>query len=121
YGITPGVSICQNTSGVRDENPLNAVDDVTTKYVNFGWGNISTSSAAQGVGAGFYVTPLNGVSVLKGILFATASDAEERAPLTCTIEGSNYTTALLTNGYTWTLLYSGTTGIPSATVPSRMT
>ncbi|CAF1564578.1 unnamed protein product, partial [Didymodactylos carnosus] len=104
---TPGLGICQYTSGVRDENPLNAVDeDVTTKYVNFGWGNISTSSATQGVGTGFYVTPLNGVSVLKGILFATANDAEERDPLMCTIEGSNYTTSLLSNGYTWTLLYS---------------
>ncbi|CAF1361494.1 unnamed protein product, partial [Didymodactylos carnosus] len=118
---TPGSGACQYTHGALDENPLQAVDgNVNTKYLNYGYGSSSQSSSTQGTNTGFYVTPLNGISVLKGILFATANDSPERDPITCTVEGSNYGSSSLSYGWAWTLIYSGTTGIPGGYDPGRL-
>ncbi len=93
------------------EGPICALDSLTgTKYLNFGNGDSSVSSLTKGVGTGFYVVPVAGVSVVTGIQFATANDAQERDPLTITLEGTNALGAL-TLGSSWTPLYSGPTGL----------
>ena len=92
--------------------PANAIDaNVYTKYLNFGNGPESESSATKGVGTGFYVTPSMGKSILTGFYFATADDSAERDPMSLTIEGSNATGDDLTLGSSWTQIYSGTSGV----------
>ncbi len=63
-----------------------------------------------------------GACVVTGIQFATANDAPERDPITMTLEGSNVVNTLfLSKGSSWTLIYSGLTGISNTTIPSRTT
>ena len=101
------------------EAPQFAIDNSTaTKYLNFGNGNQNTSAAGKGVGTGFFVTPASGFSVLTGVHFAAANDSPERDPLTITIEGTT-ATSNLNLGSSWTLIYSGPTGL--ATDPGRNT
>jgi hypothetical protein len=94
-----------------NEMPSNAIDNNSlTKYTNFGNGTLSTSSITQGCYTGFYVTPSIGSSILKAIQFVTGNDNTNRDPITITIEGTNLT-SLLTIGDSWTLIYSGSSGL----------
>ena len=106
-----------------NEQPTCACDyNVSTKYTNFGRANISTDLPLAGLGTGFYVTMNVGACVVTGIQFATGNDYPERDPLIMTLEGSNVVNAsLLSKGSSWTLIYSGPTGIPNTTIPSRNT
>ena len=84
--------------------PAKAIDhDPTTKYLNFGNGSSTVSSATKGVGTGFIVTPALGPSIVTGIQVATAGDTPNRDPLTVSIEGTNATTNL-NAGASWTLI-----------------
>ncbi len=76
-----------------------------------------------GVGTGFYVTPsISNASIAIGFLFATANDCSYRDPITVTLEGINATTtAALNLDSSWTLIYSGPTGIDPITTPPPMT
>jgi hypothetical protein len=107
------------------ETPDKAIDGtVTTKYLNFGFQSSAGASFYQpGVGTGFYITPaISNVSVATALLFATANDTPDRDPFTVTLEGTNATTiAALNLGSSWTLIYSGPTGIDPVTAPPRMT
>ncbi len=106
------------TGGAYGLLPANAIDNsIYSKYLNFGNGSESESSATKGVGTGFYVTPSMGASILTGLYIGTAEDAPERDPMSITIEGSNATEDALTLGSSWTLIYSGTSGV--ATDPGR--
>ncbi len=93
--------------------PEKAIDgSVDTKYLNTDVGyNPSYSSLVAGENTGFYVTPSKSTTVLTGVQIATANDVSQRDPLTITIEGSNATGDDLTLGSSWTLLYSGTSGL----------
>ena len=63
-----------------------------------------------------------GACVVTGIQFAMANDGPKRDPITMTLEGSNITnTSLLSTGSSWTLIYSGPTGISNITTPPRST
>ena len=108
---------------VPQEGPASAHDyDVSTKYNSYGNANLSTSSPVAGVGTGFYVTMTIGACVVTGIQFATANDASSRDPITMILEGSNVVnTSLLSKGSSWTLIYSGPTGISNASIPPRTT
>lgn len=120
YNTTAGGNSTASTAGTASEGqyPTNepapaAIDNNTaTKYLNFGTGGgSSVSSATKGVGTGFYVTPTDGASVVRSFRITTANDAPARDPLAITIEGSNATGDALALGASWTLLYSGSTGI----------
>jgi hypothetical protein len=84
--------------------PAKAIDDdAATKYLNFGNGSSSISSASKGVGTGLIVTPALGPSVVTGIQVATAADTPTRDPLRVSIEGTNAMTNL-DSGSSWTLI-----------------
>ncbi|MDZ4781880.1 MAG: PEP-CTERM sorting domain-containing protein [Planctomycetia bacterium] len=102
-----------------------AIDGLsTTKYLNFGGGGGGgVSTASKGLGTGFYITPTVTDSIVQSFQFTAANDAPLRDPLSITIEGSNG--GALDQGASWTLIYSGTTGLdtdpgrflPGALVP----
>jgi autotransporter-associated beta strand protein len=74
----------------------NVFDDTTaTKYLNF-----------DELNAGLTVTPVNGASVVTGVRFSTANDADNRDPMTFVLEGANSPAG------PWTLIASGNTGLP---------
>lgn len=65
-----------------NESPPLAIDDNTgTKYLHFGGQYQST---------GFQVTPSAGRTVVVGLTFTTANDAEERDPIAYELYGSNF-------------------------------
>ena len=105
------------------EGPGSAHDyDVLTKYNSYGTANVSMTLFGAGIGTGFYVTMSIGACVATGIQFATGNDAIERDPITMTLEGTNIINAsLLSLGSSWTLIYSGPTGISNTTAPLRST
>ncbi|CAF3738117.1 unnamed protein product [Rotaria sp. Silwood1] len=121
----------QRTGGYNGRYPSSAEDPpkvidglLSTKYLNFGLQ--STDGAVlnnPGVNTGFFVTPtISTASVAVALLFATANDFPNRDPLTVTLEGTNATNVgALHLGSSWTLIYSGPTGIDSATAPARNT
>lgn len=97
-----------------NEAAPNAIDaNTATKYLNFGGGGgAGVSTGSKGSGTGFYVTPSLTDSIVQAFQFTAANDAEARDPLTITIEGSNAVgDAALKLGSSWTLIYSGTTGL----------
>ncbi|UJR18959.1 hypothetical protein I4U23_022088 [Adineta vaga] len=107
---------------ISSERPSSAIDNnVNTKYVNYGnYSYINGNFSQAGRDTGFYVTPTRiTFSVANGIIFATASDYPERDPLTVTLEGTNSTA--LNSSSSWTLLYTGATGIDPVTAPARQT
>ncbi|CAF5019323.1 unnamed protein product, partial [Rotaria sp. Silwood1] len=96
-----------------NENPSNAFDsNVTTKYLNFG-----TDEVEWGLNTGLYLTLQRGTSIAMGLRFSTANDFPNRDPLFVTLEGSNQSNASLNLGSSWTLIYSGSSGL--ATDPGR--
>ena len=107
------------------ETPPYAIDGlVSTKYLNYGsTGSIGAVVYQPGAGTGFYITPtVSNVSVACALLFATANDNPQRDPLTVTMEGTNVTaTAALNLGSSWTLIYSGSTGLDPTIAPNRTT
>jgi hypothetical protein len=103
----------EGPAGVNDYNVL-------TKYNSYGSANVSTILPGAGIGTGFYVTMAVGACVATDIQFAAANDAPERDPITMTLEGSNVVnTSLLSEGSSWTLIYSGWTEISNTTIPPR--
>jgi hypothetical protein len=98
-------------------SPRHAMDNLTsTSYLNYGHlGGANISAVAPGVGTGFLVIPsISNRTVAHALHFATASNNSDRDPLTVTLEGSRATNlyALHLNS-SWTLIYSGSTGISS--------
>ena len=100
------------------ENPPKVIDnDINTKYLNFG-DNLGLGDV-YGINSGFYLTASVGSSVATGIRFTTANDAPERDPTMITLEGSNNATSDLPSSRSWTLIYSGPSGISATTDPGR--
>lgn len=97
-------------SGYYDnEAPSKILDgDVGTKYLNFGNSRYNT---------GFIVTPTVGSSVVQSFQISTANDASDRNPVTYEIYGTNDAITSTNNGLgnaeNWTLIGSGTTGLPN--------
>jgi len=110
---------------VPSEYPQYALDhNVTTKYLNFGNdGNYNVAVEQAGQNTGFIVVPVNGAATIaQGLFFATANDNPNRDPTGVTLEELNETdNAALQLGSTWTLLYSGSTGISATVDPGRET
>ncbi|CAF4183580.1 unnamed protein product [Rotaria sordida] len=129
------IGICNTTAGGSTgrsgqnypgtEIPYYAIDgNINTKYLNFGDGSYGCyGSAPPGINTGFYITPtISNATVAIGLLFATANDFPSRDPIMVTLEGTNETTTeALNSGASWTLIYSGSTGIDSPIDPDRLT
>jgi hypothetical protein len=104
------------------QTPDKAIDnDLTTKYLNYGAnGSMGAIQSQPGASTGFYVTPTGNATVANGLLFATGGDYPERDPLFATLEGTNSTA--LNSSTSWTLIYSGPTGIdPTNNATNRST
>ncbi|CAF0754973.1 unnamed protein product [Adineta steineri] len=114
-----GNGICQSPTGQTVSTVVDG--NLTTKYLNFGFGDHNSYSSLKGVGTGFVIIPQSGnVSVLQAFQFGTGGDNPTRDPITITIEGSqssNSTYLLL--GSAWSLIYYGWTGINLNNDPGR--
>jgi hypothetical protein len=88
-----------------------------TVYTNFGACNSGFAAATCGVGTGLYLTPIRGSTVVVSLQFCTSIQLPPRDPITVTLEGSNQASAQLTLGSSWTLIYSGSSGL--TTDPGR--
>ncbi|CAF0979165.1 unnamed protein product [Rotaria sordida] len=127
YNTTAGTSTGGLGLYLSGESPDKAIDnDTSTKYLNFGYRGTSAPSNAvydqPGATTGFYVTPqISNASVAVGVLFATANDYSNRDPISITLEGTNATGSALSIGSSWTLIYSGSTGINATVDPGRYT
>jgi hypothetical protein len=88
------------------EPVANAIDDTTSKYLNYG-SDGDQNSPFTGP-AGLIVTPAMGSTVVTGLRLYTANDAADRDPADYTLEGSN------DDGATWTTISSGTLALPGA-------
>lgn len=86
------------------EPPANAINNNTTKYLNFG----SNGGSPYGGPTGFIVTPAIGRTTVSGLRFYTANDAAERDPADYVLEGSN------DGGTTWSAVSSGPLSLPAA-------
>jgi len=85
-GLPCGGSPTANYSPCGELPPLAIDDNVNTKYLNFG-GNFDPGEEPSG----FLVTPLDGASIVTGMTFTTANDAEPRDPVAFELSGSNGT------------------------------
>jgi hypothetical protein len=110
---TSAIATIGTVAGVNNfpgtESATNTIDGATgTKYLNFAEVNV-----------GFIVTIPNS-SVVTGFQFTAANDAAERDPISVTIEGASASdpSSAAANA-TWTLLYSGPSGLASD--PGRQT
>jgi hypothetical protein len=126
YNTTAGGSIggINASFSVPAEYPLYAIDNSTsTKYLNNGVNAGGLTAYQPGLNTGFYVSPVfSTASIALALLFATANDVPDRDPITVTLEGTNVTNAVSFNlGSSWTLLYSGPTGINATVDPGRLT
>lgn len=79
------------------EGVAHAIDQNTSKYLNFGTGANITSG---GIPLGFVVTPSVGRTKLNAMILYTANDATERDPGNVVLEGSD------NGGSSWSLIYS---------------
>lgn len=107
---TPG-----NASGTYNPNeiPHNAFDqNSTTKHSSYGFCNRSSSTNLQcGTQTGVYLTLNRGMSLLTSVQFCTGLTVPSRDPMTITIEGSNQSPSALLLDSSWTLIYSGSSGL----------
>jgi hypothetical protein len=89
------------------EPVANAIENTTSKYLNFGSPEGDTAPPFVGP-VGLVVTPAAGSTIVKGIRFYTANDVEARDPADYTLEGSN------DGGTNFTVIATGTLSLPSA-------
>ncbi|CAF3921049.1 unnamed protein product [Rotaria sp. Silwood1] len=94
------------------EQPKNACDNTTfTKYLNSGKCPKYGSPIDCGLNTGLYVTLERGASIVVGFQLCAANDFPSRDPITITLEGTNEVAKKLTLGSSWTLMYSGFSGL----------
>ena len=92
--------------------PQNALDQNSeTDYMSVGSCLNRIASRSCGIDTGFFVIPIQGATLLSAIQFTTNADIAASDPLTITIEGSNEAFSALMFGRSWSLIYSGPTGL----------
>jgi len=99
-------------SGYEPDNLFD--NSVYTSYKAYGQCTFLTLpvSSVCGEKTGFYFSPLRGPTLLVVLQFyATVGLGFITNPQTLTLEGSNASPAALTLGSSWTLIYSGVTGL----------
>lgn len=113
-GGSPGSG---NFSPANEQAPLAIDDDPGTKYLNFAG---TAPNISAGDFTGIIVTPsvarTEGPTILNGVRFTAANDAEGRDPLTIRIEGTNQSIpAGVGEGENitanWVPIYSGPSGL----------
>ena len=93
------------------EQPYKAFDGVKENiYTNFGYCASGDFGSNCGINTGIYFIPSRGLSSIQSFRFMTAGDLPPRDPITVTLECTNETSSL-TLGSSWTLIYSGTSGL----------
>lgn len=97
------------------ETPQNALDQsLFTKYSTTGNSTgAGLYNGYAGLNTGFYLTLSQCAAAPVQVRIGTGNDLTERDPLSITIEGSNG--GDLTTGSSWTLIYSGSTGLANVT------
>ena len=114
-GCSSTLSVPGNSTGNYNPNeiPNNAFDqNITTKHSSYGICNRSASGSLQcGADTGVYLTLERGASLLASIRFRTAATVPDRDPMTITVEGSNQAPSALLIGSSWTLIYTGSSGL----------
>ena len=99
----PGdIVIASSPNSPGSEGVANAIDNNTTKYLNFDSGRDGAVSGFSP--SGFVVTPAVGATRLTGIAMQSANDGPERDPKDIRIEGSNDDTITGFNSGNWTLI-----------------
>jgi hypothetical protein len=88
-----------------NESEFNAINDDTTKYLNFGTDG-NTDAGFTGP-VGLDITLANGPAIVTGLRVYTANDATDRDPIDFKLEGSN-------DGTTFTTVASGPLTLPLA-------
>jgi len=97
----PGDAIlASSANSPGSEGVANAIDNKTTKYLNFDSGRDGNQTGTFSP-SGFVVTPGIGRSLINGITMQSANDGPERDPDIITIEGSNDETIASYNSGTW--------------------
>jgi hypothetical protein len=97
---------------IAKEKPQYSLDqNNNTKYLSFGNCNRSDLTLYCGLDTGFHVTLQQGATLLTAFQLTTAGDFPDRDPLGVTIEGSNATDSALSSGTSWSLIFSGSTGL----------
>jgi hypothetical protein len=87
-------------------DPVNAIDDTTTKYVNGGSGFSASAGFPPFEGpVGLVITPQVGSTIVKGLRIYTADANVERDPLDYKLEGSS-------DGTTFSVISSGALNLP---------
>ena len=117
---TPSISGSGSANGqyYYTEIPSYACDgSLSNQYTSFGACTVAGNTMACGTNTGFYRTPLRGASLITGLQVCTGSSTIARDPITITFEGSNQAASALNLGSSWTLLYTGQSGL--ATNPGR--
>lgn len=89
--------IASSSNSPGSEGVANAIDNKTTKYLNF-----DSRTPEPIKESGFVVTPAIGRTVLDGMTIQSANDAQERDPKTVILEGSNDDTVTGYNAGNWT-------------------
>jgi hypothetical protein len=103
---TPGDTIAIfGGTAPANESEINAINDDTTKYLNFGTDG-NTDAGFTGP-VGLDITLANGPAIVTGVRVYTANDATERDPVDFKLEGSN-------DGTTFTTVASGPLTLPLA-------
>lgn len=103
---SPGDEVTMSGGTAPDNEPVaNAIDDTTSKYLNFGTDGNTTAGFTGPVG--LVVTPVAGSTVVTGLRVYAANDAADRDPTDYTLEGSN------DGGETFTAISSGPLTLPA--------
>ncbi|CAF4148415.1 unnamed protein product [Adineta steineri] len=94
------------------ESPQNVFDgNLTSGICSYGRCNYTYDADDCGQNTGLYATAQDGAFILSGFRIAAGHLNRYRDPLLITIEGSNLAGLTLTLGSSWTLIYSGTSGL----------
>jgi len=95
-----------------NEYPERAFDDILiTRYINYGVCHADLFRLDCGEKTGLHSILRRGPSLLVYMIIRTGGTQPERDPLTITIEGSNARPSSLFLGSSWTLIYSGSSGL----------
>ena len=107
------VSLPGNCSGCfwPTEYPEAALDQTNLRYINFGACGRYNSNLGCGENTGLHLILRRGPSLLVYMIIRTGVSLPAWDPLTITIEGSNERPSSLFFGSSWTLIYSGSSGL----------
>ncbi|CAF4337407.1 unnamed protein product, partial [Adineta steineri] len=118
WNVSAGLNSLRATAGTSmgqywyTESPQNVFDgNLTSGICSYGRCNYIYDADDCGQNTGLYATAQNGAFILSGFRIAAGHLNRNRDPLLITIEGSNLAGSTLTLGSSWTLIYSGTSGL----------